>query len=56
MKKRIALIGYGRPWDDMYEVALWQDKLKEEGDGLYYAYMANNQAIVMPQTIDTIRY
>ncbi|SHM89465.1 glyceraldehyde 3-phosphate dehydrogenase (NAD(P)+) [Cyclobacterium lianum] len=45
----------GRPWGDMYEVALWQDMLKVEGDELYYAYVVDNQAIVIPETIDAIR-
>lgn len=45
----------GRPWGDMYEVALWQDMLKVEDDKLYYAYVVDNQAIVIPETIDAIR-
>lgn len=45
----------GRPHDDLYEVALWEDMLKVEGDELYYAYMVDNQAIVIPETIDAIR-
>lgn len=45
----------GRPWGDMYEVAIWKDLLKVEGKGLYCAYMVNNQAIVIPETIDAIR-
>ena len=45
----------GRPWGDMYEVALWEDMLKVEGDELYYAYLVDNQAIVVPETIDAIR-
>lgn len=45
----------GRPWGDMYEVALWQDMLKVIGDELYYAYVVDNQAIVIPETIDAIR-
>ncbi|WP_421753623.1 type II glyceraldehyde-3-phosphate dehydrogenase [Croceimicrobium sp.] len=45
----------GRPWGDMYEVALWQDMLKVEGNELYYAYLVDNQAIVIPETIDAIR-
>lgn len=45
----------GRPWGDMYEVALWQDMLKVEGDELFYAYVVDNQAIVIPETIDAIR-
>lgn len=45
----------GRPNDSLYEVALWEDMLKVEGDELYYAYMVDNQAIVIPETIDAIR-
>ena len=45
----------GRPNDSLYEVALWEDMLKAEGDELFYAYMVDNQAIVIPDTIDAIR-
>jgi len=45
----------GRPWGDMYEVALWEDMLKVQGDELFYAYTVDNQAIVIPETIDAIR-
>ncbi|MBA4228230.1 MAG: type II glyceraldehyde-3-phosphate dehydrogenase [Hyphomonas sp.] len=45
----------GRPHDNLYEVALWEDMLKVEGDELFYAYMVDNQAIVIPDTIDAIR-
>lgn len=45
----------GRPWGDMYEVALWEDMLKVAGDELFYAYVVDNQAIVIPETIDAIR-
>ena len=40
---------------DLYEVALWADMLKVQGDELFYAYMVDNQAIVIPETIDAIR-
>lgn len=46
---------YGRPHDNLYEVALWEDMLKVEGQELFYAYMVDNQAIVIPDTIDAIR-
>ncbi|MBK5244930.1 MAG: hypothetical protein JJE18_07915 [Eubacteriaceae bacterium] len=39
----------------IYEVALWQDMLKVEGDELFYAYVVDNQTIVIPETIDAIR-
>jgi len=45
----------GRPHDNLYEVALWTDMLKVAGDELFYAYMVDNQAIVIPETIDAIR-
>jgi glyceraldehyde-3-phosphate dehydrogenase (NAD(P)) len=45
----------GRPHDNLYEVALWADMLKVEGDELFYGYMVDNQAIVIPETVDAIR-
>jgi glyceraldehyde-3-phosphate dehydrogenase (NAD(P)) len=45
----------GRPHDNLYEVALWSDMLKVKADELFYAYMVDNQAIVIPETIDAIR-
>ncbi len=45
----------GRPRADLYEVAVWEDMLTVHGDELFYAYMVDNQAIVVPETIDAIR-
>lgn len=45
----------GRPHDNLYEVAIWEDMLAVRGDELFYAYMVDNQAIVIPETIDAIR-
>ena len=45
----------GRPRADLYEVALWEDMLTVQGNELFYAYMVDNQAIVIPETIDAIR-
>jgi glyceraldehyde-3-phosphate dehydrogenase (NAD(P)) len=45
----------GRPHGDLYEVALWSDTLKVEGEELFYNYMVDNQAIVIPETVDAIR-
>ncbi len=45
----------GRPHDNLYEVALWSDMLRVQGDELFYAYMVDNQAIVIPETVDAIR-
>jgi glyceraldehyde-3-phosphate dehydrogenase (NAD(P)) len=45
----------GRPRGDMWEVAMWEDILAVEGRELFYAYQVDNQAIVVPETIDAIR-
>jgi len=45
----------GRPRDSLYEVAVWEDMLTVQGDELFYAYMVDNQAIVIPDNIDAIR-
>lgn len=45
----------GRPRADLYEVAVWEDMLKVQGNELFYGYMVDNQAIVIPETIDAIR-
>ena len=44
-----------RPHDNLYEVALWEDMLTVKDDEVFYAYMVDNQAIVIPETIDAIR-
>jgi glyceraldehyde-3-phosphate dehydrogenase (NAD(P)) len=49
------MLTLNRPYGDMYEVALWEDMLKIVGDELFYAYVVDNQAIVIPETIDAIR-
>jgi glyceraldehyde-3-phosphate dehydrogenase (NAD(P)) len=49
------MLSLNRPYGDMYEVALWKDMLKVVGDELFYAYVVDNQAIVIPETIDAIR-
>lgn len=40
---------------DLYEVDLWEDLVTIHGDELFFTYMVNNQAIVIPETIDAIR-
>lgn len=49
------MLDLGRPHGDLYEVAIWEDMLTVIGDELFYAYMVDNQAIVIPETIDAIR-
>jgi glyceraldehyde-3-phosphate dehydrogenase (NAD(P)) len=45
----------GRPHDKLYEDAVWADMFRVQGDELFDAYMVDNQAIVIPETIDAIR-
>jgi len=45
----------GRPHDNLYEVGLWEDLVTVQGTEVFYAYMVDNQAIVIPETIDAIR-
>ena len=45
----------GRPRGDMWEVAIWEDVLATNGTEVYYTYQVDNQAIVVPETIDAIR-
>lgn len=40
---------------DLWEVALWADSLTTKGTELYYTYHVDNQAIVIPETVDAIR-
>lgn len=36
-------------------MALWEDMLAVKGREAFYAYLVDNQAIVVPETIDAIR-
>ena len=49
------MLDLGRPHGDMYEVAVWADMIKVVDDELFYSYMVDNQAIVIPENIDAIR-
>ena len=49
------MIEIGRDRENLYEVALWEDLIEVKGNELFYAYMVDNQAIVIPETIDAIR-
>ena len=44
-----------RPRSDLYEVGLWEDLVVVRGEDLFFTYMVDNQAIVIPETIDAIR-
>ena len=45
----------GRRRADLYEVGLWEDLVTVNGDELFFTYMVDNQAIVIPETIDAVR-
>jgi glyceraldehyde-3-phosphate dehydrogenase (NAD(P)) len=45
----------GRDHANLYEVGLWADSLAVQGTEAFYNYIVDNQAIVIPETIDAIR-
>ena len=45
----------GRPRGDMWEVAVWEDVLSVQRHEAFLTYQVDNQAIVIPETIDAIR-
>jgi glyceraldehyde-3-phosphate dehydrogenase (NAD(P)) len=49
------LSDFRRPRADMWEVALWEDILTVNGRELFLCTFVDNQAIVVPETVDAIR-
>lgn len=49
------MLDLGRPHGNLYEVAIWENLVEVRGNELFFAYMVDNQAIVIPETIDAIR-
>lgn len=45
----------GRPRGDMWEVAVWEDSLATDSREVYLTFQVDNEAIVVPETIDCIR-
>jgi glyceraldehyde-3-phosphate dehydrogenase (NAD(P)) len=45
----------GRPRNDLWEVAVWEDGLTVSEDEIYMVFMVHNEAITVPETIDAIR-
>jgi glyceraldehyde-3-phosphate dehydrogenase (NAD(P)) len=43
------------PRGDLWEVAVWEDALASDGRDIFLAYQVDNEAIVIPGTIDCIR-
>ena len=44
-----------RPRADMWEVVVWEDALASDGRESYLAYQVDNEAIVIPESIDCVR-
>lgn len=44
-----------RPRGDMWEVAVWEDALSSDGREVYLTFQVDNEAIVVPETVDCIR-
>ncbi|MBU4577111.1 MAG: type II glyceraldehyde-3-phosphate dehydrogenase [Proteobacteria bacterium] len=45
----------GRPRNDMWEVAVWQEAMAVDEREIYLTYQVHNEAIVIPEIIDCIR-
>jgi len=45
----------GRPRNDLWEVAVWEDALAVDGCEVYLEFQIHNEAIAVPETIDAIR-
>jgi glyceraldehyde-3-phosphate dehydrogenase (NAD(P)) len=45
----------GRPRNDLWEVAVWEDALAVDGCEVCLVFQVDNEAIVVPETIDAIR-
>lgn len=45
----------GRPRNDMWEVAIWEDALASDGRELYLTFQVHNEAITIPENVDCIR-
>ncbi len=47
--------GFGRPYSDLYEIAVWKDGVHVVGDTLYYYQAIHQESDVIPENIDAIR-
>jgi glyceraldehyde-3-phosphate dehydrogenase (NAD(P)) len=45
----------GRPRNDLWEVAVWEDALTVDEDEIYLVFQVHNEAITVPEIIDAIR-
>ena len=47
--------GFGRPYSDLYEIAIWKDGVHVVGDILYYYQAIHQESDVIPENVDAIR-
>lgn len=45
----------GRPRNDLWEVAVWEDAVAVDGNEIYLVFQVHNEAVTIPETIDAIR-
>ena len=45
----------GRPRNDLWEVAVWEDALTVDNNEIYMVYQVHNEAITVPEIIDAVR-
>jgi glyceraldehyde-3-phosphate dehydrogenase (NAD(P)) len=45
----------GRPRNDLWEVAVWEDALAVDGHEIYMVFQVHSEAVTIPETIDAIR-
>ncbi len=45
----------GRPRNDLWEVAVWENSIAANGREIYLTYQVDNEAIVVPENVDAIR-
>ena len=45
----------GRPWSDLYEIAIWRDSVHIKEGVLYFCQAVHQESDVIPEEIDCIR-
>ena len=45
----------GRPRNDLWEVAVWEDALTVDDNEIYLMFQVHNESITVPENIDAIR-
>jgi len=45
----------GRPFGDIYEVAMWENSVTVKGATASLAYTVHQEAVVIPENVDAVR-